>query len=117
MVTNKENLFKLGKKMTDRIPYKLGLKPMTEDCPEFWGMANVLSDEMVEVALTMKQRTPTSLQEAFKTGDEATLDLAQGTLTRLSDGAVFPLAASDAVAPVIAAGGLFNYARAQHMAK
>lgn len=61
--------------------------------------------------------TPTSLQEAFKTGDEATLDLAQGTLTRLSDGAVFPLAASDAVAPVIAAGGLFNYARAQHMAK
>ena len=63
MVTNKENLFKLGKKMTDRIPYKLGLKPMTEDCPEFWGMANVLTDEMVEVALTMKQRTPTSLQE------------------------------------------------------
>ena len=63
MVTNKENLFKLGKKMTDRIPYKLGLKPMTEDCPEYWGMANVLSDEMVEVALTMKQRTPTSLRE------------------------------------------------------
>ena len=63
MVTNKENLFKLGKKMTDRIPYKLGLKPMTEDCPEYWGMANILTDEMVEVALTMKQRTPTSLQE------------------------------------------------------
>ena len=63
MVTNKENLFKLGKKMTDRIPYKLGLKPMTEDCPEYWGMANALTDEMVEVALTMKQRTPTSLQE------------------------------------------------------
>ena len=63
MVTNKENLFKLGKKMTDRIPYKLGLKPMTEDCPEYWGMANVLTDEMVEVALTMKQRTPTSLKE------------------------------------------------------
>ena len=63
MVTNKENLFKLGKKMTDRIPYKLGLKPMTEDCPEYWGMANILTDEMVEVALTMKQRTPTSLRE------------------------------------------------------
>ena len=63
MVTNKENLYKLGKKMTDRIPYKLGLKPLDDDCPEFWGMANVLTDEMVEVALTMKQRTPTSLQE------------------------------------------------------
>lgn len=57
-----------------------------------------------------------SLQTAFKTGDEATLDLAKGTLTRLSDGQVFTLAASDAVAPVIAAGGIFAYARKHHMA-
>ena len=57
------------------------------------------------------------LKEQFKTGDEATLDLAAGTLTRLSDGKVFALAAADAVAPVIAAGGLFNYARQTGMAK
>ena len=57
------------------------------------------------------------LKDAFKTGDEATLDLAAGTLTRLSDGKVFTLAAADAVAPVIAAGGLFNYARQTGMAK
>ena len=61
--------------------------------------------------------TPVSLQEAFTTGDEATLDLATGTLTRLSDGKVFTLSAADAVAPVIAAGGLFNYARQNGMAK
>ena len=61
--------------------------------------------------------TPVSLQDAFKTGDEATLDLAKGTLTRESDGHVFALAAADAVAPVIAAGGLFAYARKNHMAK
>lgn len=61
--------------------------------------------------------TPEPLTEAFKTGDEATLDLAKGTLTRCSDGKVFPLSASDAVAPVIAAGGLFNYARQNHMAQ
>ncbi len=60
--------------------------------------------------------TTEPLQEAFKTGDEATLDLAAGTLTRTSDGTVFALAASDAVAPVIAAGGLFNYARKMNMA-
>ena len=66
MVTNKENLFKLGKKMTDRIPYKLGLSAMNEDCPEYWGMVNVLNDEMVEVALKMKQRTPYSLKEMAK---------------------------------------------------
>lgn len=61
--------------------------------------------------------TPISLQDAFKTGDEATLDLAKGTLTRNSDGAVFTLSAADAVAPVIAAGGIFEYARRNNMVK
>ena len=63
MVHNKENLLKLGKKMTDRIPQKLGLVSITEKDPEFWGMVNVLDDEMVEIALKMKQRTPYSLKE------------------------------------------------------
>ena len=66
MVTNKENLLKLGKKITDRIPYKLGLKAMDEECPEYWGMVNILDDEMVEVALKMKLRTPYSLKEMAK---------------------------------------------------
>lgn len=71
MVTNKENLFKLGKKITDRIPQKLGIRPIDENSPEFWGMVNVLNDDMVEVALKMKQRVPTSLQELVKaTGRE-----------------------------------------------
>ena len=38
MITNKENLFKLGKKLTDRIPQKLGLEPLTEADPEYWGL-------------------------------------------------------------------------------
>ena len=63
MVRNKENLLKLGKKMTDRIPQKLGLVSITEKDPEFWGMVNVLDDDMVEIALKMKQRTPYSLKE------------------------------------------------------
>lgn len=66
MVHNKENLLKLGKKMTDRIPQRLGLAKMTEESPEFWGMVNILTDEMVEVALKMKQRRPYSLQEMAK---------------------------------------------------
>ena len=66
MVHNKENLLKLGKKMTDRIPQKLGLKPLNEQSPEFWGMVNILDDEMVEIALKMKQRTPYSLAELSK---------------------------------------------------
>ena len=67
MVTNKENLFKLGKKMTDRIPYKLGLKPITEDEPEYWGLAKVLDDDMVSIALSMKsKRVPMTLKEISK---------------------------------------------------
>ena len=63
MVTNKENLYKLGQKMTDRIPYKLGLKKLDESCPEYWGLANVLDDDMVSIALSMKQRTPMTLED------------------------------------------------------
>ncbi len=66
MVTNKENLFKLGKKITDRIPQQLGIAKITEEDPEYWGMVNVLTDEMVEVALKMKKRVPISLDELAK---------------------------------------------------
>ena len=71
MVTNKENLFKLGKKITDRIPYKLGLKPIDEECPEYWGFKDVLDDEMVEIALTMDKRVRYSLKQLVQmTGKE-----------------------------------------------
>ena len=66
MVTNKQNLLKLGKKITDRIPYKLGLQKLDEESPEFRGFVNVLTDEMVEVALQMKVRTPYSLRDMVK---------------------------------------------------
>ena len=63
MVTNKEKLLLLGKKITDRIPYKLGLKKLDEDSPEFFGFVNVLNDEMVDVALKMKVRHAYSLKD------------------------------------------------------
>ena len=64
MVTNKENLFKLGKKMTDRALQMLGIKAITEDDPEYWGLCNVLDDEMVEIALSMPdKRVPITLDE------------------------------------------------------
>lgn len=66
MVTNKQNLLKLGKKMTDIIPKKLGLVPMKETDVEVWGLENLLDDDMVNIALTMKQRHPYSLDELVK---------------------------------------------------
>ena len=57
------------------------------------------------------------LCEEFKTGDEAEIDMASNTITRLADGAVFSLKPIGAVAPVIAAGGMFAYAREIGMIK
>lgn len=53
----------------------------------------------------------TALASEFRTGDEAEIDVDAGTLTRLIDGKVFPLKPLGAVAPVVAAGGMFGYAR------
>ncbi|NLB68468.1 MAG: 3-isopropylmalate dehydratase [Lentisphaerae bacterium] len=53
----------------------------------------------------------TLLTSEFKTGDEAEINTEEGTITRVSDGAVFKLKEIGAVGPVIAAGGMFKYAR------
>lgn len=77
MVTNKEKLFALGKKITDRVPQQLGLKKITENDPEYWGMVNVLDDDMVDIALAMpSKRGPITLDELVeKTGwDKKALD-------------------------------------------
>ena len=40
----RESILKLGKMITDRIPQKLGLKKITKDDPEYWGLAGGLTD-------------------------------------------------------------------------
>ncbi len=55
--------------------------------------------------------TPARLVDAFTTGDEAVLDLEQNTLTNQSTGVVHRLRPLGDAGPVIAAGGLFAYAR------
>ena len=84
MVTNKEKLLKLGKKMTDRIPYKLGLQKLDESCPEYWGLVKVLDDDMVDIALSMKQRSPMTLQEISKTSGWTDLEKLENKLQEMS---------------------------------
>jgi 3-isopropylmalate/(R)-2-methylmalate dehydratase small subunit len=55
------------------------------------------------------------LCDAFKTGDEATLDLDAGTITHLGTGKVYSLKPLGDVRPVVDAGGIFNYARQSGM--
>ena len=55
--------------------------------------------------------TPARLVDGFRTGDEAVLDLEASTLTNRRTGAVQSLRPLGDAGPVIAAGGLFAYAR------
>lgn len=66
MAEQRELILKLGKKITDRIPYKLGMEKLTVDDPEYWGLAGVITDEMAEVALCMDVRKPITLPKLVK---------------------------------------------------
>ena len=62
----REPIVKLGKKITDRIPQKLGLKKITRNDPEYWGLAGVLTDEEAELAVKLGVRKPKTLAEIVK---------------------------------------------------
>ena len=66
MVTNKKNLKKLVAKMTDVMPRRLHVQPVKETDPEYYGLVDVLDDDMVELALAMKQRKPTFPEDLVK---------------------------------------------------
>ena len=62
----REPIAKLGKKITDRVPQKLGLKKITRNEPEYWGLAGVLTDEEAELAIQLGVRKPKTLAEIVK---------------------------------------------------
>lgn len=62
----REPIAKLGKKITDRIPQKLGFKKITRNDPEYWGLAGVLTDEEAELAVKLGVRKPKTLAEIVK---------------------------------------------------
>ena len=62
----REPIAKLGKKITDRIPQKLGIKKITRNDPEYWGLAGVLTDEEALLALKLGVRKPKTLSEIVK---------------------------------------------------
>ena len=62
----REPIAKLGKKITDRTQQKLGLKKITRNDPEYWGLAGVLTDEEALLALKLGVRKPKTLSEIVK---------------------------------------------------
>ena len=63
----REILFDLGKMITDRLPYKFGLKRLTETDPEYIILDRACSsDEIAEVMLKMGLRKPKTTAEIAK---------------------------------------------------
>ena len=63
----REILFDLGKMITDRLPYKFGLKRLTENDPEYIILDRACSnDEIAEVMLKMGLRKPKTTAEIAK---------------------------------------------------
>ena len=64
-----EKIFLLGKKITDVAAHKM--KGLTVSDAEYWGLAELINDEMADIALKMKLRTPYTFDELMKlTGEE-----------------------------------------------
>ncbi len=57
----RQNILALGQKITDRLGRKI-----TEHDPEYWGLNEIVTDEMAEVALKMDVRKPLTLAQIVK---------------------------------------------------
>ena len=59
-----EKIIKLGKKITDVAAHKL--KGVTVEDPEYWGLAEIITEEMADIALKMKVRAHYTFDEMCK---------------------------------------------------
>ena len=60
----RKNVLKLARKITDCIDHKIG--GVTTNDPEYWGLACILTDDMVDIALTMKVRHHYTYEDLWK---------------------------------------------------
>ena len=59
-----EKILKLARKITDCVDHKL--LGVTVNDPEYWGLRCIMTDEMADVALSMKVRTPYTFEQLWK---------------------------------------------------
>ncbi len=70
-----EKILQLGKKITDCIPHKL--KGITSDDAEYWGLREMVTDEMADVALKMKIRVHYTFEQILEMNPEYKDDAAK----------------------------------------
>jgi 3-isopropylmalate/(R)-2-methylmalate dehydratase small subunit len=79
--------------------------------------ARIFYRNCVNGAYLVPVETPVRLVDTICTGDEVTVDLVKGVLTNRTTGDTFELNSLGDVAPIIEAGGVFNYAKSVGMLK
>ena len=78
----KPGVLREGKKITDRIPVKLGMEKLDATKPDYWGLASVMTEEEAALTKHMKVRKPETLAQVAK-GAKVTEDEAQRILDDL----------------------------------
>ena len=72
----------VGKKITDVIDHKI--KGVTSDDAEYWGLAEILSDDMCDVILSMDMRTPYTFDQLAKKNPQFSKEKLQKLLDDMS---------------------------------
>ncbi len=79
----KPGVMREGKKITDRIPVKLGLEKLTAQSPDYWGLASVMTEEEAELTRHMKVRVPKTFEQVVA-GSKMPAERVQELLDALS---------------------------------
>ena len=79
----KPGVMREGKKITDRIPVKLGLEKLTAQSPDYWGLASVMTEEEAELTRHMKVRVPETFEQVVA-GSKMPAERVQELLDALS---------------------------------
>ena len=62
----KQGVMREGKKITDRIPIKLGMEKINPSSPDYWGLASVMTEEEAELTRHMKVRVPETFEQVVE---------------------------------------------------
>lgn len=83
----RENVLKLARKITDCVDHKI--KGVTANDPEYWGLACILTDEMVDLALKMKVRKHYTFEDIHALVPEYEEERLQKLLQEMSNIGIF----------------------------
>ncbi|MCR4611122.1 MAG: FAD-dependent oxidoreductase [Lachnospiraceae bacterium] len=78
-----EKIIKLGKKITDVAGHMIG--GVTADDPEYWGLAEIITEEMAEVGLSMDKRTPYTFDELVNRNKEKVAEKGRDGFQKILD--------------------------------